>query len=250
MFQQFHTFNSSWTCSIKEFFSWQWPFLLNTEEDQPTTVQLYIIIYLIDYYSFRACFPNENNPTTNIDVWSTTVALIGCDTTLIIYRISGSCMLSTKRQYQPPTKTNPLKRPKWQQKGPQGGKTWSAITCSTQQFVDHQASKTEIPPNLNSIQQVKLNFFQTSTAECKHCPPAPAQKTPSVSAIDSRQPCPLPAALKRHSVQEHNILDRNVLFLLSKSPDYSVIRKYSSALILRHLYKCSHAQWAVITRVL
>lgn len=40
---------------------------LYEKEDQPTSVQLYIIIYFIDYYSFRACFPKEKKPTTNID---------------------------------------------------------------------------------------------------------------------------------------------------------------------------------------
>lgn len=84
---------------------------------------------------------------------------------------------------------------------------------STQQLVDHQASKTGIPINYNSIQQVKMSFFKNSTAKCKHFspPPPPFPKSASVELTADSPVHPL----KWHSVQEHKVLDRNVLFFLS-----------------------------------
>lgn len=113
----------------------------------------------------------------------------------------------------------PSEKPKMTTERPTRRKNFkSNIRRSTQQPVDHQASKTEFLPNLNS----KMQTF----------PRPPEKKSASVQlTVDS----PAHALQPSSGTLSKNTKVWTEMFCScfhSKSLDYSVIRKYSSALIL------------------
>lgn len=122
------------------------------------SAHIYTIVHnnLLDYYSFRVCFPNENKPATNIDNQMYEEALW-----LWLAVIHESSAEAGVWAFFPPKdSTNlPLKSPKFQQQGPRGGKNWSHNN-----WAPHNS--------LLITKQEKLNSFQTSAAKCKHFPHA------------------------------------------------------------------------------
>lgn len=158
------------------------------------------------------------------------MTLISCDT-WVICRSCSLGILSTKRQHQPPTETNPLKSPRFLQKGPRGGKNWSH-----NKWAPHNS--------LLITKQEKLNFFQTSAAKRKHFPHA---KNTNKSVLVQ-----LRAGSTAHSLQPQAALIKNTEFrtqmfrscFQSHYLTVQLLENIHLPWFLSPLYKCSYAQRA------
>lgn len=157
----FYIFSCSWTCSnTSRICLIAVTISLWYQEKSSTHIYTTVHNNLLDYYSFRVCFPNENKPATNRDnqmyeeplwLWLAVIHESSAEAGVHAF-------FPPKDSTNLPLKPAPWKAPNFDRKAHEEGKT------NHNNWAPHNS--------LLITKQENLNFFQTSAAKCKHFPHA------------------------------------------------------------------------------